>query len=194
LSSLWSSYQSLTKKQALVKHQALAKNSFAGKSFDVLDRGADTVNPVRITLESIDNEDVSPDGKYLKSSLSNHDRTRIQRKINETMENDQLYLRSGLTLSMLGDQIGEKIHYVSQVINQDFSMSFFDLINKYRIDEAKRIFQEGKKRSIADVAEIVGFNSKSTFNLAFKKYVNMTPSQYKSVLRCTAAKQVPRIF
>ena len=64
----------------------------------------------------------------------------------------------------------------------ELGKSFFDLINSYRIEEAKKMIKEpeDEKMTISEVMYKVGFNSKSSFNTAFKKYTGLTPSEYKS--------------
>nr|WP_247666498.1 helix-turn-helix domain-containing protein [Aquimarina sp. MMG015] len=71
-------------------------------------------------------------------------------------------------------------HNTSQIINEHFNLNFFELINKYRIEEAKELLkgEKHKKFNIIDIAYEVGFNNKVTFNKSFKKYNNITPSEY----------------
>jgi len=72
-------------------------------------------------------------------------------------------------------------HHVSQVINEKLNQSFFELLASYRVEEAKVILKSdlGKKLTIEEVAEQVGYNSKSAFNTAFKKFTSHTPSAYR---------------
>ena len=62
-------------------------------------------------------------------------------------------------------------------------MGFHELINKYRIEEAKKILHndEQKNLNIIDIAYEVGYNNKVTFNKAFKKDTQLTPSQYQRI-------------
>ena len=59
-------------------------------------------------------------------------------------------------------------------------MNFFELINKFRVDEAISLLKENKLNSlqIIDIAYEVGYNNKVTFNKAFKKETSLTPSQF----------------
>ena len=67
------------------------------------------------------------------------------------------------------------------MINERLIQSFSVFINTYRVEEAKRHLLDTKKRhySILAIAEEVGFNSKSSFNAAFRKYTNLTPSEFR---------------
>lgn len=117
--------------------------------------------------------------KYSRSPLKEHDRKKIEEKIVYAMLESKLYQKSNLTLQQLSKHLNEKPHYVSQVLNQNFNCSFFELVNQYRIRLAKELICQKPKLSMIEISENVGFNSKSTFNAVFKKLTHMTPSQYK---------------
>ncbi len=119
--------------------------------------------------------------KYSRSPINEGIRERIKTKLVHVMESEQVFRNNELTLRTLCDQLGETSHYVSRVINQDFDTNFFDMVNRYRIEYAKGAMRECPRKTILEIAEMSGFNSKSTFNSAFKKHVHHTPSQYRSL-------------
>ena len=82
---------------------------------------------------------------------------------------------------MLANRLNTTRHNASQVINEHFDMSFHELVNKYRIEEAMEILQDDSKQkwNIIDIAYEVGYNNKVTFNKAFKKETDLTPSQFQ---------------
>jgi len=59
--------------------------------------------------------------------------------------------------------------------------SFYDVINSYRVEEAKRLLLDEKNRNytILSVGFEAGFNSKTTFNPVFKKFTGVTPTEYR---------------
>ena len=70
--------------------------------------------------------------------------------------------------------------YLSQVINAHTGLNFYDFISQYRIEEAKKILSEPfTNKTVLEVLYEVGFNSKSSFNTAFKKFTGVTPTHYK---------------
>ena len=73
---------------------------------------------------------------------------------------------------------------VSQIINEGYACNFFDFVNTFRIEAAKTLFANLKdeKLTIQEVMYDSGFNSKSSFNTAFKKFTNLTPTQFKNTL------------
>jgi AraC-like DNA-binding protein len=119
---------------------------------------------------------------YAKSPLPGPLRARIRRKLEATLTQDSIYKRSDLTLRTLSEILNESPHYLSQVINQDLNTSFYELVNRHRIDAAKRLLREAPDETVLAIAMNVGFNSKSAFHAAFRKHAGTTPSDYRAVL------------
>jgi AraC-like DNA-binding protein len=129
------------------------------------------------TLETVN----LPAKRYEKSTLTPERGERHLRRLREVMETEKPYTDSELTLPKLAERLGISAHHLSQIINERLNQNFFDFMNAARVEEAKRQLVDPKKKhySIIAIAEDVGFNSKSTFNAAFKKYTNMTPSEWR---------------
>ncbi len=122
-----------------------------------------------------------PTLKYKKSSLDITTKEIILNGILSQMKSEKYFKSSTASLSGLAKSIGESSHHVSQVINESLNKSFFELLASYRIEEAKIILKTdlGKKLTIEEIAEQVGYNSKSAFNTAFKKITSQTPSEFR---------------
>lgn len=120
-------------------------------------------------------------GKYLKSSLSDSGKQKILDNIILELETRHYFLDNLASLSELARKIGESPHHVSQVINEKLNKSFFELLASYRVEEAKRILSGDKKNKITveEISEMVGYNSKTAFNNAFKKLTGKTPSEFR---------------
>jgi AraC-like DNA-binding protein len=99
------------------------------------------------------------------------------------MTTGRLHLDSGVTLRSLCEALKENPHYVSQVINQDLETTFYDLIKKHRIEDAMVALVEEPDKTVLDIALAVGFNSKSTFNAAFRQHAGMTPREFRASRR-----------
>ncbi|MDG1751178.1 MAG: helix-turn-helix domain-containing protein [Thalassotalea sp.] len=91
------------------------------------------------------------------------------------------YLNHLLNLENLSTQLQMPTRNLSQIINRHFKQNFFEFINRYRIEESKRLLQleENRKVTMLDIMDKAGFNSKATFNTFFKKSVGLTPTQYR---------------
>lgn len=117
--------------------------------------------------------------KYSNSPLDEGIRRRIKTKLLAAMENEKLYTQPGLNLKQLSERLRESPHYLSQVINQDLQTNFYEWVNGYRITAAKQTLLTYPDKTILTIAEDAGFNSKSTFNTAFRQHTQMTPSEYR---------------
>ena len=119
--------------------------------------------------------------KYAKSGLNDQQLAEYKIRLEKVMHAQQAYLWSNLTLPKLADAVGCSANHLSQVINAGFGMSFFDYLNRHRIERAKTLLMQRDMRSssILNIAFDVGFNSNSAFYAAFKKCVGQTPAQYR---------------
>lgn len=120
-------------------------------------------------------------GKYAKSGLNAEAMSRYKDRLSKLMVRERVYLRDDLTLPKLSRLARCPVNHLSQVINAGFEMSFFDFLNGYRIEEAKRLLRQPNRcgNSVLDVAFAAGFNSTSTFYAAFKKANGQTPAEYR---------------
>lgn len=129
-------------------------------------------------------EDVIPLSKtnLKKENVVDTKLEEIAGRIIDLMENDKLYQEPELTLQQLADKIQLPTYQVSQSINEGLSKSFYDLINGYRVEEAKRLLMEDSDRNytILSVGFEAGFNSKTTFNTVFKKFTGLTPTEFRN--------------
>jgi len=97
------------------------------------------------------------------------------------MQFENVHRRTNLTLPKLASLVDCSVNHLSQVINSAIGMNFFDYVNQYRIEHAKRLLsqKDGRKLSVLNIAFTVGFNSHSSFYSAFKKASGQTPAQYR---------------
>ena len=119
--------------------------------------------------------------KYKNSGLTSSLSMELKDNLIALLENEKIYKENDINLEVLAERLNTTRHNASQVINEHFDLNFHELINKYRINEAKNIFNLDyqKNLNIIDVAYEVGYNNKVTFNKAFKKDTNITPSEYQ---------------
>lgn len=98
---------------------------------------------------------------------------------------DKLYLDSQINLERFAEHVGLRPREVSTVLNTYYESNFFEFINGYRVEEAKRLLStpENKSTTIQDIIYKSGFNSQSAFHRFFKRNVGQTPSEYRSHAR-----------
>ncbi|MCX7954915.1 MAG: helix-turn-helix domain-containing protein [Bacteroidales bacterium] len=107
------------------------------------------------------------------------------KKILEYLEKEKPYLDPTINLTKFSSALNACSHNISLTINTKFNMNFFDFINYYRIEEAKKILNmyDVGKYSLENIYQECGFNSKSAFYRAFKKFTGITPTDYLKNLK-----------
>ncbi len=118
--------------------------------------------------------------KYLRSPLSSNDAKKHAAKIVEFVTDEKPYLRRDLKLQGLAASLSIPANHLSQTLNQEFGLNFSDFINQYRVKEVQEKLLDPAYDHLTQlaIAYECGFNSKASFNRAFKKMTRMTPSQF----------------
>jgi len=112
--------------------------------------------------------------------ISDEELLKIKISLQTLMEVQKPYLDSELNLIRLAEMLSVSTHHLSYVINTGFGKNFFQYVNEYRVDYAKKLLKEpDSKLSILGIAYESGFNSKTSFNTTFKKVTGQTPSEFK---------------
>jgi AraC-like DNA-binding protein len=117
--------------------------------------------------------------RYEKSMLRGVDTDIIQDRLSELMHDEELFRDSDISLSAVAERLSITPHQLSQMLNERMNRGFWDFVNRYRIEEAKELLRDNPDANIISVCFQVGFNSKSSFNSAFKKMTGMTPREFK---------------
>jgi ligand-binding sensor domain-containing protein/AraC-like DNA-binding protein len=118
--------------------------------------------------------------KYKGSTLDPVKAEHHVKKLIYLLEMEKVYRDESLSLQSLAEKLSITTYHLSQVINEKLNKNFFDLINGYRVEEAKEKLTDLKQeQTILGIGFEVGFNSKSAFNRVFKKFTHMTPSEFR---------------
>lgn len=119
--------------------------------------------------------------KYENSRLTEQEKSDILFCLENLMKREKLYLNSSLNLGETAQHLNLAPRYLSQVINELKEQNFYDYVNSYRIDEAKRLLSDSSHENdkILAILGECGFNSKSAFNAMFKKVTGITPSEFR---------------
>ena len=104
----------------------------------------------------------------------------IERRIHELILEGEFYLDKQLTLFALSEQINVSTNKLSWYLNNVQGCNFYDFVNELRVQAFIKRLEKGDhvQQTLLSLAMEVGFNSKSTFNKAFKMFVQETPSAY----------------
>lgn len=132
----------------------------------------------RVIVEAVENTDKE---KIPTSGLEESRKKELFEKMTVLLEKEKIYLNPSLTLDLIARDLDTNRSYVSQVINECFESNFYNLVNKYRIDEAVKMLQDEKfsNYSIEGIANTCGFASRSSFSSSFKKFTGKNPSDYR---------------
>ncbi|HCQ13734.1 AraC family transcriptional regulator [Flavobacterium sp.] len=128
-----------------------------------------------IILENKDSEPLAGNDKKQDETLL---------KLQQFMMDEKPYLNPTLTIQDVSNTIQIPTRELSILINHQLDQHFYDFVNSYRIEHAKEILQDTTKSklTILEILYEVGFNSKSSFNTAFKKHTGYTPTDYRKTL------------
>ncbi|MCE7992949.1 MAG: AraC family transcriptional regulator [Roseivirga sp.] len=125
--------------------------------------------------------DTKSPSKYHRSGLTDLKAEEYKGLLLTFMGDESPHLNPDLTLTDLSEALSVPNNHLSQVINEKFNQNFFDFINSYRVTESQAWLKDPvrSKATMLEIAFESGFKSKSTFNAAFKKHTQQTPSEYK---------------
>ncbi|WP_299618516.1 AraC family transcriptional regulator [uncultured Tenacibaculum sp.] len=117
----------------------------------------------------------------LQETDENKENQEIINRLREFMDAEKPFLNPSLSIRNLAQQMKIPPRELSIAINHDLNQHFFDFVNEYRIKKAMHLLTDksNPKLTVLEILYDVGFNSKSSFNTAFKKYTNVTPTQYR---------------
>ena len=126
-------------------------------------------------------EIISEEQQVIPSSKAESDFEETLVLLRDYMENEKPFLNPSLTIQNISDEIKIPVRDLSLLINHTLGQHFFDFVNTYRIENAMAILKDPTKSkvTILEILYEVGFNSKSSFNTAFKKQTGVTPTLYR---------------
>jgi len=171
-----------------------AYKSLLVKNLEEIDTPVDQT--INIDVDSMQSEDIIDDNsdidqndkesttfvKYKNSQLSQSQKEELIVDIIKLMEEEKMFLNPDLTLDDIASRLDIYKNYISQVVNEKFNLNFNNFVNKYRVKETQKLLLDPKNDilSIEGIATTVGFNTKSSFNTAFKKFTGLTPSYFRN--------------
>ncbi len=142
--------------------------------------------PVRLMYNKISLEEnaVVVDISNSRSGQKEKEYEVIKSKIETLMLQEKLYLEPELSLNDLAQKLKTNTSVLSAAINSIFGKNFNDFVNEYRVEEFKKQIKlpANQNYTLLAVAFDCGFNSKATFNRAFKKFTGQSPSRFEENL------------
>jgi AraC-like DNA-binding protein len=101
-------------------------------------------------------------------------------KLLQLLQSGKAYEDPELSLTQIAKQLQSNPSFISKMVNQGFGINFNDFVNQFRIEAVKEMLSKGehKKQTLLGIAFECGFNSKATFNRAFKKATGVSPKEW----------------
>ncbi|WNC71981.1 helix-turn-helix domain-containing protein [Thalassotalea psychrophila] len=118
--------------------------------------------------------------KYAKSGLDQAQTKVIKTKLEAIMAQQEPFRDSSLKLQDLTEMLDIRRNHLSQILNNEYQMKFFDFINHYRLQAFLKSLHncDSSEVNITELAYEAGFSSSSVFYKIFKRYQEISPSQY----------------
>ena len=118
--------------------------------------------------------------KYAERVIATSTQDSIYARLQELMQQEQLYKNANLTLADLARRVQVSVPILSQLLNDNLQKSFSLYVNEWRVNAAKQLLVEQPNLTMDLVAEACGYNSQSTFYAAFKQFEHTTPAKYRN--------------
>lgn len=149
----------------------IAYNSLKQKEIFLLDK-----NELNLIISSEEQAEVNK-----RKVISDSESASLKEHLIKLMDDQKPYLDSELSLTQLAELMNLTPHQLSYLINASFEESFFWFVNRYRVQRVKELLldEQNNNKTILGIAFDSGFNSKTSFNTAFKKICRQTPSEFK---------------
>jgi AraC-like DNA-binding protein len=119
--------------------------------------------------------------RYQRSGLSAAEVPVLLSRLATLMQTEKPWLENDLSLAQLATRLGVSTHHLSQLLNEHLRQSFFEFVNRPRVEEVQRCLTDSaySGQGILEIALAAGFNSKATFNQTFREIAGMTPSDWR---------------
>ena len=102
----------------------------------------------------------------------------LREKLEQWMEQEKPYVNPDFQLSDLGQVLTMNRTYLSQFIHNEYGCTFYQFVNRYRIEEAKRLKLEHPELKVQDISARCGFSSPAVFSRTFASIEGMTPREW----------------
>jgi len=123
---------------------------------------------------------------YAQSTLARVDRDAMAARLQQLFEQEQVHRSESLSLAAVAEMLGLSTHQLSELVNTAFGIGFSRYVRQYRVETAKQMLIDEPRSSVLSVGMAAGFNSQSSFYVAFKEQVGEVPGEYRQRRIATA--------
>lgn len=124
------------------------------------------------------------DGVDIPEIVENPNNKKIKIQLHKLFEKEQVYKNPDLKISDIAARLNTNRTYISTFINQEYSCSFSTFVNKYRVEEAKKMLhtEECNNLCLEHISSHAGFGSLHSFIRVFKEIEGTTPGHYREIV------------
>ncbi|HSM46831.1 MAG TPA: helix-turn-helix domain-containing protein [Draconibacterium sp.] len=114
-------------------------------------------------------------------NLKNYNTVKLNEKLLNLFKDEAIYKNPDLKITQVSELLNTNRTYISKHINTEFGCTFSDFVNRYRVEEAKRLLtsETSKNYSLNYISEKSGFGSMGSFMRVFREFEDITPGQYR---------------
>lgn len=142
-------------------------------------------------IPGVDKEEktITDELKNRQPRLSEQEFPQLAKQLQQTMQQDKPYLNPQISIKELAEELDLPARALSEHINDHYDCNFSEYINRARVEEAQRLMADSQwhERSLLDIGLAAGFNSKTSFNVMFKRITGSTPSAFRRQLQTQTA-------
>jgi len=102
----------------------------------------------------------------------------LRERLLRYFESEKPYLKSNLVVNEVALYLYSNKTYISRVINDSFNLNFNQFVNKFRVEEAKRLYRDNTSLSINKLCVSSGFGSIATFTISFRLFAGLSPAEW----------------
>ena len=115
------------------------------------------------------------------SDVKSGQNEKLKNQLVQLFEIDRIYKYPDLRITSISETLKTNRTYISKLINEEFQMNFNEFVNKYRIEDAKRLLEDTSRKlyTMEYIAEKSGFGSVNSFTRVFKTIIGLPPGKYK---------------
>ena len=114
-----------------------------------------------------------------RSVLKGLDIPSLRARLAALMEEEHYYRNFDISMASTAEKLSVTPHQLSGFLNKKLHIDFSNFINRHRVEEAKKLLAENPEQTVLTICYHVGFGSKTSFNVTFREYTGMTPTQYR---------------
>ena len=137
-------------------------------------------NSAAISLRGLEQDTIHDDDSELTEE-ENINLSNLYLDVLRRIEHDKLYLDPLFSLQELSEKVKRSPRYISQAVSEVGNTNFPNLLNSFRINEARRLIAGNQQISVHEIMEKTGFRSRQSFHRNFKSATGFTPKEYREM-------------